>query len=336
MGSPQNVTLHIANTYFEKELKENKPLDIEAALRRSPVYAQLQFLPCLYAKENDGVLVSDLPLPPFHSKVPLHLLPAPENLFAYTKIESWGASLGISAWAQAHGLLYDMPPWDVVRTVNSKAFSYVESPKLAGSALLHSLQEIVEWSRTQKVPHVIKSSFGAAGRGHLHFPCTEKALAGFLRREGLPVIGEPWVKRDLDFSTQWKITDGTIHYLGATICITNTHGHHVANKIGDISIPHLEKQREVSLPILTKISAMGFFGNVGIDAMIYEGKLHPIVEINARKTMGWFALETQKNLFSKHTISVSYVAESNGVNLLPNATSHQQFTSRLIINEHSR
>jgi predicted ATP-grasp superfamily ATP-dependent carboligase len=41
---------------------------------------------------------------------------------------------------------------------------------------------------------------------------------------------------------------------------------------------------------------MGFRGNVGIDSMIYDGKLHPIVEINLRKTMGWVALKLGKSV----------------------------------------
>ena len=337
MGSVTNVILHVANTYFEKELKENRPLDIETALRRSPVFSQLQFLPCLYASENDGALVSDLPVPPFASKVALHLISSPGDLTSYSKIESWGASLSIDALAKLHGLIYEMPSWDVVREVNSKAFSYTNSPRLPHSALLFTKQEILSWSATQKNACVLKSCFGAAGRGHLHLPCPEKMLDGFLRREGLPVIGEPWVQRDLDFSTQWKIEKGgTIEYLGAKICVTNDEGHHIANRVGDILIPHLEKQKEISLAVLEKMASLNFFGNVGIDAMIYEGKLHPIVEINARKTMGWFSLQVQKRHFPKQTISVSYVAGSNGKSLLPIATTHQQFALRLIINEHSR
>ncbi len=337
MGPVANVTLHIANTYFEKELKENRPLDLETALRRSPVFSQLQFLPCIYANENEGALVSDLPLPPFASKIALHLISNPGDLSSYKRIESWGASPGIDTWAKLHGLAYEMPPWDAVREVNSKAFSYTNSPSLPQSALLFTKQEILKWSSAQKNAHVLKSCFGAAGRGHLHLPCTEKMLDGYLKREGLPVIGEPWVQRDLDFSTQWKIEkSGAIHYLGATICVTNDEGHHIANRVGDISIPHLDQQREISCAILEKIAALKFFGNVGIDAMIYGGKLHPIVEINARKTMGWLALEMQKRHFPKQTISVSYVAGSSGASLLPAATSHQQFALRLIINEHSR
>jgi hypothetical protein len=53
---------------------------------------------------------------------------------------------------------------------------------------------------------------------------------------------------------------------------------------------------------------MGFRGNLGIDAMIYDQKLHPIVEINLRKTMGWLALILGKNL--------SYEQGNEGV--LPN------------------
>ena len=57
---------------------------------------------------------------------------------------------------------------------------------------------------------------------------------------------------------------------------------------------------------------LGYFGNVGIDAMVYRSEngpqLHPIVEINARKTMGFAALELQKRHFPNKTITLSFHA----------------------------
>ena len=43
--------------------------------------------------------------------------------------------------------------------------------------------------------------------------------------EGHPLIGEPWVKRLLDFSTQWVISKtGAITYLGATLMENKSRG----------------------------------------------------------------------------------------------------------------
>ena len=76
--------------------------------------------------------------------------------------------------------------------------------------------------------------------------------------------------------------------------------------------------KEVATRALKKMAALGFFGNVGIDAMIWGNDiLHPIVEINARKTMGWIALQIAKRLFPNQTIQVSYGAADHAQGLLP-------------------
>jgi hypothetical protein len=84
--------------------------------------------------------------------------------------------------------------------------------------------------------------------------------------------------------------------------------------------PYLKEHCSYALNTLKKMHKMGFFGNVGLDAMVYEkGILQPIVEINARKTMGWVALQIQKRLFSNQTIQVSYVPKKDLPPLLPQA-----------------
>ena len=221
-----------------------------------------------------------------------------------------------------------MPEWEVVKRVNSKAFSFSESVKLPGAELLHSMEELNRWVQQTPGPKVLKSCFGVSGKGHLFLPSeyTEKFAAKEFQA-GHPVIAEPWVERKLDFSTQWLIhSDQTIEELGATVCINDNRGRYTATQVGDLSFLFgnyfslLEKQRESVLPILQKMAALGYFGNVGIDAMIWgNDKLHPVVEINARKTMGWVALEISKRRFPKQTITLSYLTESELSNLLPDA-----------------
>lgn len=280
-------------------------------------------------KLQDGLLVSHLPSENVKGK--LHLFSTDEKL-NYDRLETWGHSPYWKKWADQHGIPYSMPPWEVVRAVNSKEFSWNESPKLPRSALLKSREEVEKWMASFGERKVIKSCFGVSGRGHLHLPSPQ--LKEFLEREfsmGLPVIGEPWVERELDFSTQWFIhPDKTIEFLGPTLCINNARGQYVETKVGKIEIPLLEKHCEIARPILQKMAHKGFFGNVGIDAMIYGGgNLHPIVEINARKTMGWVALQLHHS--TKQTISVSYVASVKGDNLLPCNIPMLQFSRQLVV-----
>jgi hypothetical protein len=139
--STKMATLHIANTHFEKELEGRVAFDLEQSFGSAPIPLQLQFLPCLYAREGDGVGVSMLSST---SKWPLHLLSDPQPL-PYTHIESWGYSQMIARWAKKRGIGYQMPAWDIVKEVNSKAFSFTHSPQLSHSALLWTEKEAQLW-----------------------------------------------------------------------------------------------------------------------------------------------------------------------------------------------
>src|SRR5690348_13832028 len=110
--------LHICNPFFEKELESRAPKLLADWIRSHPITLQLQFLPLLYAGENDRILVSDLPDNPDPR---LCLVDAPPKGLP---IEHWGPSLAIQTWAQTHGIAYSIPNWEIVRKVNSKVFSF--------------------------------------------------------------------------------------------------------------------------------------------------------------------------------------------------------------------
>jgi len=334
--------LHIANTNFESELSASSPCKVAALIQSHPIFMQLQFLPLLYRGPEDGLAVTHMPS---LSLPRCHLLD--EQHFPYPQIESWGASPSIAAEAQKKKLSYSMPDWDVVRLVNSKAFSFSESPKLPGGELIYSMDELQKWSRVIEGPKVLKSCFGVSGKGHLFLPSNH--MQAFAEKEfgaGRPVLAEPWVERKLDFSTQWTIDrDQTIEYLGATVCISDQRGRYHANKVGDLPFlfgnyfPFLEKHQQKVFPLLQKMAALGYFGNVGIDAMIWgNDKLHPVVEINARKTMGWVALQFSKRHFPKQTITLSYLTKSKQSNLLPDGIVQKngsliRFTRKLVVEQ---
>jgi hypothetical protein len=255
------------------------------------------------------------------------------------EIESWGHSRLIHAFAQKKRLHYTMPPWELVREVNSKRFSFECSPKLPHATLLTEEAHAKQWLRSFAGRKVLKSCYGVSGKGHLIIdadsPPQERILA-FLKREwkkGLPVIAEPYVHRLLDFSTQWEITkDKHLIYVGATLCANDDRGQYRYNVVGEESLlfahhlPYLEEHRKTAEPILHKIAEAGFFGNVGVDAMLYtlaedpkQVLLHPVVEINARKTMGWAALLFQKKHYPGRLIRFSFAPGTHG--LLPRAVS---------------
>ncbi|MES2121722.1 MAG: hypothetical protein V4492_02960 [Chlamydiota bacterium] len=317
--------LQIANAFFEWEL-EQRPLvgNLYDAFHAHPVFLQLQFLSALYCAQGDGILLSDLPPQNYWDDLqkkgvvaPLHLPLSSASFAPFEEVESWGYSPLIAEWAEKNHLHYPHPNWDVVAEVNSKAFSFANSPKLRGATLLRDEMEAIEWAQAFPGKKVFKTCHGYSGRGHRIVEEDIAPVSAFLRREflqGRVIIAEPWVSRVRDFSTQWKIGEGgEIEYVGATLCENDERGVYLSNCAGkeealfggDLHFLHAHK--EYAADILKKMAWAKYFGNVGIDAMLYKEsggvQLHPVVEVNARKTMGWAALMFQQRHFPSEVIT---------------------------------
>lgn len=295
--------LHICNTFFERELQAPSKKTLVEWMRSHPIVMQLQFLPLLYASPEDRILVSDLPSNPDPR---LCLIDKPPKGL---KIEHWGPSLAIAHWAQTHGISYEIPDWETVRRINSKVFSFSESPKLPGGKLLQSNAEIQEWIQTTPEPKVLKSPFGTAANGHDLNPNVKRLYTS-------PLIGEPWVERVMDFSTQWH--NGEL--VAVTVFENEANGTYKGTFAGNVEPWALEEHLAVARPLIEKIFQMGYSGHVGIDAFIYlwngQKRVHPIVEINARKTMSWVAMQIpEKRLY--------YTRSQEG--LLPNSLQNVLF-----------
>lgn len=312
--------LHIANTDLEFELTH--PLRLEEGLRRNPIVHQLQFLPLLYRNSEDGVGITDLP-----SSGPACQLLSDKQL-PFDQVESWGPSQSVAEWAKKRGLKYEMPPWDIVKEVNSKAFSFQQTEPLPQADLIYTWEDLKRWIASFEGPKVVKNCFGLSGQGHLLLPAPEEKIKQFVQKEfnaNRPVIVEPWVPRKLDFSTQWMLEkDGTFTYVGSTVFQSDHRGQYTGSLIGEEAkifgpfLSKLEEQKEVGQTTLKKMASLGFFGNVGFDCMIWgDDILQPVVEINARKTMGWVALQIRKRLFPNQTIQVSYTSANHSAPLLP-------------------
>ncbi len=305
--------IHVCNTFFERELESPSQKPLCEWMRSHPVVLQLQFLPLLYAGPEDRILVSDLPANP---DVRL------TTLLDKVAIQDWGPSLAIQSCANAKGFPYPMPPWETVRTINSKIFSFLESPRLPRAALLENEQMAERWIAGMPGPKVLKTAFGTAGNGHFHVGRSSH-LSAFLAsqfKQGLPVIGEPWVERLFDFSTQWK--EG--HLLGATVFENEPNGTYKgtlagpADKIFGPYLWALEEHLAIVQPLIEKIKKMGFFGHLGIDAYVYKSdkaRLQPVVEINGRKTMSWAAMQIQQQKCPGLPLRLHF--SKSGAGLLP-------------------
>ena len=330
--------LHIANTFFEWELETAPKMSLSEAFLQHPIFRQLQFLSILYADKNDFVLLSDLPDASYWEDLSAKGIAIPPYFTLDEKkfskdftLESWGPSQLVAEWAARRSLRYEIPDWQIVKRVNSKQFSFEKSPRLPQATLLSDEIQTRHWLQSAKGKKVLKTCFGVSGKGHLLIDerTSWEKIHSFAVKEWnkqLPVIAEPWVKRVLDFSTQWHIDQtGNLSYIGPTICKNDDRGRYQFNLVGDekslfpTHLPFLLEHKKAVEDILRSIAKMGFFGNIGIDAMLYTLDenpdrilLHPVVEINARKTMGWAALQFQKRYFPNETVRFSFSSSQKG------------------------
>lgn len=287
-------------------------------------FLQLQFLPLLYADESDEVLVTHLPPEEFQNRLPLHLTSS--SSFSKHELETWGWSENGKMWADKRSVTYEPPLFQTVRTIASKAYCFIHSPNLPDAHLFHTIEEVETWVTKGTYPKVLKTCYGLSGMGRFLMNSPEDFLR-FRQRivkafnEGHPLIGEPWVKRLLDFSTQWVISKtGSITYLGATLMENKSRGQYEKTIVGEEKslfgpyAPFLDQHLEKVKDPLSRIASEGYFGHLGIDAMVYhhptkkDKLLHPIVEFNLRKTMGFLALK----LFEKQSfpfLDLSYVSK---------------------------
>jgi hypothetical protein len=329
--------LHIANTNFELTYEKGITSDLQNSFFMHPSFLQLQFLPLLYANPEDSVLVTTIPSQDYLKQIALLRGDLPKMILMseviqedYT-IEPWAHNHLIQDWAKKKNIDYRPPSKVVMQELASKKFTFDYAPKLKNATLIRSPLDI-KWD---SLPIVLKSDFGFSGLGNtiLHKKEDIKETP-FLR------IQEPWVKVVTNFSSQYLVTENEIVCLGRTQIQNTERGSYLATKVGPLNIPKsfIEKHDLESRLLLTRAQKMGFRGNAGIDAFTYKDNcqiaLHPIVELNPRKTMSWFALCLLKN--KEGSISLTKEIDST-LNLLPRQLNckHKtfQFTRGLIISD---
>lgn len=216
------------------------------------------------------------------------------------RLVPWGAAPSALVRARALGLACEAPAVEIVRRVNSKLWSHALERELgcglAGAAAVRSEDEARAAIAAARADRwVLKAPFGVAGRGR--FPGRGADLeadgAAWVRRalaREEALLFEPWVEVAREFGLQLEIAaGGGARILGATESIVDRGGHYVGSRIGGDPPPEL--YLEVALEAGRRLAREGYFGPAGIDAFeLAGGALRPIVEINARFTMGMVAL----------------------------------------------
>ncbi len=341
------------NAFFEEELcfSYDSLFDL---LYKHPLYFQLQYLSFLVVESSQIPLVSEIPEQSYCKHLSsLGLLPSSYHLLSNrictpAILSSWGRSSTLEKFCKQNLYCYNTPSQDIVQTVQSKQFSFLYFPRIPFSSYIQTDQELSTWWDSLEGAKVLKNCYGSSGRGHCISQGSnsdyKKALL-FFHKNSSALIAQPWVERVLDFSSQWDIKqNGSYEYLGATICQNSAKGSYLASITGpekQIFANHLEALEEhffYAKKAIKLLISHGFFGNVGFDAMIYKDPatqkhtLLPILEINARKTMGWVCLQLYQKLARERPVAIRYVANAPGlIPLLPSHHLGKTFPKQLFL-----
>jgi hypothetical protein len=335
--------VHVANTNVEFEFANPSLHSLELSLSHNPLCLQLQFLPLLYAQPEDFVAVTALPSESYlivlqqtgwwPQGLPQLVLLQEHEPFQRKRCLSWGPSRQVQAWAKARQMNYALPNWQIAQLVNSKAFSF-RYTCLSEAALLYNEQALLEWLQEIHGPKVLKTCFGLSGKGNwcIDDNIFSSELLTFCRKEWQqkrPIIAEPWLDRLYDFSTQWLIhSNGQIDFIGATRFETDAQGSYQGTLAGPEDILFvsfeffLQQHRQFALKALTDIAKMGFFGYVGIDALLYRHPqnqsvcLYPLVEINGRQTMSLVALRLQQRICPHQILHLAFQHRASSLTAL--------------------
>lgn len=209
---------------------------------------------------------------------------------------------GTQAVCQKHSIPFDAPSLAAVVKANSKAISHQMAVDLGlknFGCLVGSSSELVEQGMRTLAdgPLIIKDLFGVSGKGSLvvqsesmlkrigaHLAAQEK------KGKRVSLLIEPFLAIKLDFSCQIRIEPtGQVQFLGLQQMHNQQLAYHGSSRLDAEQTEMLERVgyfRQME-ELAACLYSDGYWGDVCIDSMqLEDGNVVPVVEINARESMG--------------------------------------------------
>lgn len=201
--------------------------------------------------------------------------------------------------------------FETVARVNSKLWSHELEVELGwalpGAATASTIEELRERVRSACAEAsgkwVIKSPFGFAARDRVlgRGPVIEKPQATWAERrlgKGERLIFQPWLEVIREYGIVMDISPGGAYDIeGISDLQTNGAGTGKGYRLGRTPSEHrLQELERIASIVCERLFKEGYYGPVGIDALEHAGGLHPLLEINARYTMGFVAVAVEKSL----------------------------------------
>lgn len=198
----------------------------------------------------------------------------------------------------------ELPAIDKVKRVNSKIYSTLLTCKLLGKSFgqpVYSAEKLLVLGHSllaEHGPFLIKDPFGVSGKGNMLLksqPSLERVASYIRKQEGegkaTAFVIEPFMEVECDFSCQFNIMrNGSFHLVGLQKMLNKQFAYLGSESMEEEEYMVLERAGyfDVMIQVANDLFKDGYFGPVCIDSMVLkDGTLVPIVEINARKSMGF-------------------------------------------------
>jgi hypothetical protein len=196
---------------------------------------------------------------------------------------------------------YEGPGIQTVKKVNSKIYSHSLHDILGIKRYSEMVTTISEMEKARLKfadrKFLIKYPLGVSGKGNVLIN-SEKMFHRILKHcsaqidkgKRLEMLMEPYLDKLIDFSCQMKIeSDGRFKILSVQKMENNNFAYS-GSSCADRNLYALLEQKgyfTVMQSVARQLFADGYFGNVCVDSMLLkDDTIVPIVEINARKSMG--------------------------------------------------
>ena len=315
-------TLHIFNPGHDLALATNidnfTPPHAARALR-----ASLDYIPALWAKDGDVVLVGDIAharraftrvsqqvakYRPWHEPEVEFVEEKQLRDIAFTSIEPWGWDRSLAYSLRRCGVDEGLlPAADVLQRVREESHRRTAMQLLAHTGIseafecstLNAIHDLIY--KYNKV--VAKAPWSSSGRGIRFLDDTiDEHTLGWLRNtlshQGSVMI-EPLYNKVMDFGMEfYRHNDGKVEYMGLSLFQT-VNGAYTGNLLATEAVKRDVLSRYISLADLDAFTSaacdylsghLSYTGHFGIDMMALEGSKFALAEVNLRRTMGHVAL----------------------------------------------
>ena len=235
---------------------------------------------------------------------------SPQSVYFFEKLnEQWKLSLAIPAWKEEFRFLGSRFASQKFLALLLERISGIEPeifPQFVSN--IETIEQLTVQSQEQLL---VKSPYSSSGRGLIWLPPAKLAqsekqlLTGMLKKQKQVSI-EKALDKQLDFSMQFEITDeGKTQFLGYSIFQTNDKGAYekslldTQERLEERITSYIDKELLIQTQrtltgIIHEMIAPCYAGIIGVDMLIYKSggsfHLHPCVEINMRKNMGYLAV----------------------------------------------